>query len=260
MSLPTRGVVARQAFLASVNAKPIEKPVPVETGPAAGARRPQEVATTPEIDPLVLRFLVVASQPHLRTLTEIYDELGVSRAKGSQVEEAAENASLSRTHRIPTGRKGGALALPEVLARGKAVLAQHGLGGRPVQLAQGNFVHEVCARALQACGKKLGYTVTYEISLGVVRLDARWAGSDGRLVFFQIGSRNSALYEAKAILNALKVPCVADNDNKLVFVACDRKHEQDVVTELKRLDPSGPWAKAVETRLVGEVVLEAMGK
>ena len=146
------------------------------------------------------------------------------------------------------------LTIPEVTDAGWNLLTQRGLNVKRERLTHGGFAHEVAAHALRRLARQKGCKVDFEFDLGPVRVDARWQDRNGKTVFFQIGVHDPAR-EADALVRAWSVPVV--RDGKLVLITRDKAFADRTFVLVKQADPKSDVIKAIERRLVGQLVTAA---
>lgn len=229
-------------FLETVKAiKYIERGLP----PAIDSRQSSTTGNDiPNVDSEELKFLVLASTGKRFTITQIYEQLGVSRRRGKQLFDRLERKGCIR------GRCFGRAKFPEVLDAGAKIVESRGFKKRETK--GGGFEHEVGLELIEALEKKRGNYFGREIDLFGKRPDAKSTDpKTGQSIFYNVGVSNHAR-EAENLVEIARISVV--KQNKLVFVARDAGFANQVRKLLLAKDPSGEVLKQVEIKTIADFV------
>jgi hypothetical protein len=202
---------------------------------------------------LILRILMLGAAPIPPMVTDIYEKIGVDRAKGRQLVTEVVNAGLVLEHQYHPSRRGGAIKVLENTEAGYRELEPLGIA-QPNRVIQGSWEHNLCGAVLGAEGKRHHYQVSYEVLVGPekdVRLDTVWQGQDGRRVFWQCAF-SSPEREAQAVKRVWAGGLLADA--QLVVVCRDGSFKTKLASLLKHQNVRDQSSERVGLMVFGDVL------
>jgi len=224
---------------------------PVLPLPAAPARKKQPAPTFPDIPQRHTEFLmqIVSSLPV--PVGVIYARMSLGSIQGRRTTKALENLGFIALHAFSTGRIGGRIVLVEITPVGWSFLATKGFK-QPASKTKGGWEHETAAILIEAEGRRQGFKVSFEISLGTVQADVQWLDSKtGQKTLFNIGI-SRPVHEADSIEKFLKLPI--STQCKFVMVARDSNFAKKLQKALtsKKLDKA--LLKRVQLQLIADFI------
>ena len=222
------------AFIPSVTVSTPEKQQPV------GPRLPDKG----------MEYLICVVTGNPKTLTKIYEQLGLTKATGSKITQTLADLGYICVHIFSTGKRGGQANIPQVTEPGWDLLRSKGIS-KPPPRTTGDWEHEVAAQLLEVCGKKLRYNVSFEVDLGGgLRVDAQWLDPrNGQRLIYNIGISKTAR-EISSIVKFFKLS--ASQNAKFILVVRDTQFSRDVEDKLKIIDPSGFLRSRIEIKLLAD--------
>jgi len=202
------------------------------------------------LDSEALRILILLAKPIPPSLTNLYNQVGISRARGVSIIKKLETRGLVKLHKFLTGKRGGQLTLLEITRIGWSVLSNHGIH-QPKPVTKGSWEHNLGALAIGELHRHQRDSIDYELDLGGVRMDIRTRSKTGQITFYQI-CISSPEREVQSVIKAMKIPVV--KTNRLVLVCRDKSFEKKVISLLQKVYPTGAFNKTITIRLVGDAL------
>jgi hypothetical protein len=202
---------------------------------------------------LLLRILMFASVPIPPSFTDIYQQIGVNRNKGTRLIKELINSGFIVEKRYHPSRRGGGIKLPSITDAGMAELKLFGIKSA-VKVIQGSWDHNLCGVALGEIGKRKQYQVFYEVPVGPkkdVRIDVIWQAKNGQRIFWQCGV-SSAQREAEVASKILRSPALTSN--KLGLACIDKAFSTRLSHFLEKIPFYKQNRRDVSIRLFGDVL------
>lgn len=236
-----------QRFLAELDYEADTPPdQPSATGPTTKATGMSEArqAGKPFVGGVLLKLLTLLAVPVPPPLLSLYEQLHFSRREGRRLVLDAEHYGLVRCVEVSTGKRGGAMRLPQLLDPGKEQLRQHGITCPPSR-TRGGWLHNVGAEAAAELFRREGWQVEFEIPFGDRCMDLRARRSDGKVLVCQIGV-SSPTREAQSMHSLLST---LGEQHRVMLVCLDRKFQREFERKVRKDE-----ASRIELRLLGQVL------
>jgi hypothetical protein len=229
-------------FLETVKAKKyIDKQLPAVISNPQSSVTPNSI---PNVDSEELKFLVLAGTGKRLTVTQIYQQMAVSRRRGKKIFDRLERKALARPKAF------GRVIFPEVLNLGTQIIESRGF--KKQEEKGGGFDHSVGIDLIEAYERKKVNSFTREFDCFGKRLDGKATNpKTGQSIFYNVGV-SDPVREAENLVEIAKMPVV--KQNMLVFVARDAGFAVQVRKLLLAKDPSGEILKQVEIKTIADFV------
>jgi len=217
------------------------------TDPASSTTADQPV---PSISPDARRILVELICPVPPPITKLRERTGLSGERNTRAVRELENAGLANSIAIRTGRRGGAFRLVGLTPAGKVLIQDMGLVV-PEQRVTGSWLHNACAVAQGEICRRKQSDVTYEATIGEVRVDIRSRRRDtGAITLYQVGISSPE----REVDSAIKLIDYAPVDAwRLVVICVDPAFEQRFLRLMRQRLPVDASPANVSTGLAGQV-------
>lgn len=202
---------------------------------------------------LLLRILILAAARIPPSFTDIYQQIGVNRTKGTRLVKELINSGFIVEKRYHPSRRGGGIKLPSITDVGMAELKHFGIK-LPAQVIQGSWDHNLCGATLGEIGKRKQYQVFYEVPVGPkkdVRIDVVWQAKNGQRIFWQCGV-SSPEREAEVATKVLTNPALAKS--KLGLACLDKAFANRLSHFLKKTRCYQQIQQYVSIKLFGDVL------
>lgn len=233
-------------FLINVIATPpVALPKPNTTTATEPSKNKDDHSNKLSSDKVQMLITIITGPP--LPITKIYKQMGLSGTQGRRILKRLEDLGYIQAHTFSTGRIGGKVGLVEVSDCGWRLLEARGLH-RPKAKTNGGWEHDTAAILIEADGKKNGYSVSFEVEIGGMRIDVQLLDKKtGRRLFYNIGISNPA-HEVDSIEKFTSLP--ASQNTEFTLVARDVKFAKKVKAILKERNSKGSTLSSIKIKLL----------